>query len=99
MLMLQPRAQPGQTDVVSLRNQTRILKRKSLLVRAPTGQTSTVFPAYGLSSFLPGKVAICAVSPRSKMPNSLVFEISLQKRDRKVHKIQRSESKTTSGPN
>ncbi len=39
---LQPVAQEVQTLGVSLRNQTRILKRKSFEVSAPTGQRSTV---------------------------------------------------------
>ena len=42
MTVLQPVAQPVQMLLVSLRNQTRIWKRKSLLVSAPTGQISTV---------------------------------------------------------
>ena len=43
--MLQPVEQPAQTDACGFRNQTRILKRKSLLRSAPTGQTSARFPA------------------------------------------------------
>ena len=43
--MLQPREQPGQTDGVEPRYQTRHLNRKSLSVRAPTGQMSTTLPA------------------------------------------------------
>src|SRR3989475_12111479 len=39
--MLQPRAQPGQTDFALSRYQTRTAKRKSRSVRAPTGQMST----------------------------------------------------------
>ena len=39
---MQPVAQPGQTDSVLLSIQTRFWKRKSRLVRAPTGQMSTV---------------------------------------------------------
>jgi hypothetical protein len=42
-MILQPVAQLVQIDFVSLRNQTRILKRKSFEVSAPTGQMSTVF--------------------------------------------------------
>jgi hypothetical protein len=40
--VLQPRAQPVQMLLVSLRNHTRMAKRKSVLVSAPTGQMSTV---------------------------------------------------------
>ena len=43
MMMLQPVAQLVQTLLVSFRNQTRILNRKSFDVSAPTGQMSTVF--------------------------------------------------------
>jgi len=32
------------------------VNRKSFAVSAPTGQTSTVFSEYGLSSFAPGAV-------------------------------------------
>ena len=39
---LQPVEQPGQTARCSFRNQTRIWKRKSFEVSAPTGQISTV---------------------------------------------------------
>ena len=41
--VLHPRPQLVHKLLVSLRNQTRILKRKSVLVSAPTGQISTVF--------------------------------------------------------
>ena len=42
MVMLQPVPQLVQRLLVSLRNHTRILKRKSLEVSAPTGHKSTV---------------------------------------------------------
>ena len=42
-VMLQPFEQPLQTLSTSSRNQTRILKRKSLVVSAPTGQMSATF--------------------------------------------------------
>ena len=42
--MLQPVEQPGQTDSVDSRNQTRILKRKSWDSSAPTGHTSARLP-------------------------------------------------------
>jgi hypothetical protein len=54
--MLQPDAQPWQIDGVISSSQARIVKRKSLEVSAPTGQTSTVFSEYGLSSTAPGAV-------------------------------------------
>ena len=43
MTMLQPVPQLVQMLLVCLRNQTRIWKRKSFDVSAPTGQMSTVF--------------------------------------------------------
>ncbi len=43
--MLQPVEQPGQIDSCDFRNQTRILKRKSWLRSAPTGQRSARLPA------------------------------------------------------
>ncbi len=42
MTVLQPVPQLVQMLLVSLRNHTRILKRKSFEVSAPTGQMSTV---------------------------------------------------------
>ena len=54
--MLQPVAQPVQTDGVAYSSQARIAKRKSFAVSAPTGQTSTVLSEYGLSSCCPGAV-------------------------------------------
>ena len=42
MMVLHPVAQLVQKLFVSFRNQTRILKRKSEEVSAPTGQISTV---------------------------------------------------------
>ena len=42
MTMLQPVAQLVQMLLVSFKNQTRIWKRKSFDVSAPTGQMSTV---------------------------------------------------------
>jgi hypothetical protein len=41
---LQLRAQATQAEGVFLRYQTRVRKRNSLSVRAPTGQMSTTFP-------------------------------------------------------
>jgi hypothetical protein len=43
MWRLQPFEQPVHTPGTSSRNQTRILKRKSLVVSAPTGQISATF--------------------------------------------------------
>src|SRR3989338_1803572 len=96
--MLQPREQPGQTESSEPRYHTRILKRKSLSVRAPTGQMSTTLPEYLLSSSLPGYTLISDWSPRLKIPKSWVFVISSPKRTQREHKIQRSWSSITVGP-
>jgi hypothetical protein len=95
---LQPRAQPPHTEGSRFRNHTRAWKRNSLSVRAPTGQTSTVLPEYGLSSCRPGKTPMMASSPRLKSASSPVFDTSSQKRMQRVHLMQRSSSKTTCGP-
>ena len=50
--MLQPRAQVVHTESVFFRNHVAESKRKSLAVKAPTGQRSTVLIEYGLVDFL-----------------------------------------------
>src|ERR1700737_3901663 len=62
--MLQPLLQPVQTVGDLFTNQTRLVKRKSRLSSAPTGQMSTVLPEYFESSGCPGKVAMREGSPR-----------------------------------
>ena len=62
--MLQPVEQPGQTESVASRNQTRILKRKSWDSSAPTGHTSARLPAYWCAIGRFSKLAICVWSPR-----------------------------------
>ncbi len=96
--MLQPRAQPGQIDLVVSRYQTRTWNRKSRSVKAPTGQMSTTFAEYLLSSSRPGKSPISERSPRSKMPSSPVCVISSQYRTQREQRMQRSASRMTCGP-
>jgi hypothetical protein len=88
--MLQPFAHAPHTEFVLSRYQTRALNRKSLLVSAPTGQMSITFIEYGLSSVFPGASSMREWSPRSKMPSSLVFVISSQKRVQRAQRMQRS---------
>ena len=54
MSMLHPWLQPLHTVGALERYHTLALKRKSLSVRAPTGQMSTTLAEYGLSSTSPG---------------------------------------------
>src|SRR5882672_11311847 len=96
--MLQPRAHWLQTLSTSSVNQTRILKRKSRVVSAPTGQMSATFIEYGLSSSLPGNVSSSDSSPRLNTPSSPVFGTSRQKRTQRRHRMQRSWSNTIVGP-
>ncbi len=74
------------------------LKRKSLLVSAPTGQMSTTFPEYGLSSVFPGARSMSQWSPRSKMPSSLVFGNLVEEARAARQRMQRSWSSMTCGP-
>jgi hypothetical protein len=96
--VLQPRAQPVHTEAAALMNQTRPRKRKSLAVSAPTGQMSTVFPAYFESSGWPGKVVMQLSLPRSATPSCGCFAISRMKRTQRVQRMQRSWSSVTVGP-
>ena len=52
--MLQPFAQPRRPTRVRSRYQTRALEAELAVVSAPTGQMSTTFAEYGLSSVLLG---------------------------------------------
>ena len=92
---LQPRAQPAHTEGTFLRNQTRARKRNGFQVKAPTGQTSTVQPEYGLSSGFPGNVPMIAWSPRWNSDSSRLRLTSSQNRMQRVHLMQRSASNTT----
>src|SRR5262249_49293193 len=98
MRTLQPREQPGQIDLDSRRNHTRLWNRKSLDSSAPTGQTSTTLPEYGLSRRLPGNSVICAWKPRFSTFSSPVLVTSEVKRTQRVHSTQRSWSSSTCGP-
>src|SRR6266540_3954810 len=79
-------------------NQTRPRKRKSVEVSAPTGQMSTTFPEYFESSGWPGKVVMKLSLPRSETPSCGAFATSRMKRTQRVQRMQRSWSRTTSGP-
>jgi hypothetical protein len=89
---LHPVEQPGQTDSLSFRNQTRILKRKSWLRRAPTGQTSARFPAYSWSIGRCSKVEIWVWSPRFTNSKRLVPVTSRSKRMQREQSTHRSAS-------
>jgi len=96
--MLHPVEQPGQTDRALFRNQTRHLKRKSLLVSAPTGQMSARLPVYRFCSGLPGKIEISEWSPRLKKASSPVRVTSWRKRTQREQRMQRSASSTICPP-
>src|SRR5262245_4661515 len=96
--MLQPREHPLQIEGADFKSQTRFLKRKSSLVKAPTGQMSTVFKEYELSRVFPGKGRSSTWSPRWTKPSSEVFDFSSQKRTQREHMMQRSSSSMTRGP-
>src|SRR5919109_2438682 len=97
--MLQPFAQPVHTLGDLLTNQTRLVKRKSRLSSAPTGQMSTVLPEYFESRGCPGNVAMSEYVPRCTTASCGSLAISSMKRTQRVHMMQRSASYTTSGPN
>ena len=69
-MVLQPVAQLVQKLFVSLRNQTRIWKRKSLDVSAPTGQMSAVLSEYFESSRRPGWTVRVVCVPRWVKPRT-----------------------------
>ena len=56
-LTVQPRAQPGQTEGVPFRYQTRALWRNDRESSAPTGQMSTTLSEYGSASKRPSSTA------------------------------------------
>src|SRR6266851_266014 len=58
ILTVHPVEHPPQTESVACKNHTRHLNLKSREVSAPTGQMSTTFPEYGLSSGLSSNVPI-----------------------------------------
>ena len=88
--MLQPVEQPLQTEGVMLSSHARIVKRKSLAVSAPTGQTSTVLSEYGLSSCSPGAVVSSSWSPRWANSSWCWPATTSQVRMQREHRMQRS---------
>ena len=96
--MLQPTLQPGQTDFVLFRYQTRLRNRNSRVVSAPTGQTSAAQPDQSLSSACPSCVHTRVRPPRSRNVSSLVPAISWVNRMQRVHWMQRVMSAMTWGP-
>ena len=92
---VQPRAQPGQTDGVGSRYQTRALYRNGRDSSAPTGQRSMTLSEYGSASSGRSSAARTSdVSPRCVMPSAFDFDISRVKRTQREHRMQRSLSST-----
>src|SRR5262245_27861085 len=98
MRMLHPVLQPAQTESVPFKNHTRTLNRKSELVSAPTGHTSTTFIEYGLFNGLSSKTPISEAWPRLKTCTSLVFVTFRVKRTQRVQRMHRSWSSFTRAP-
>ncbi len=92
---VQPRAQPGQTEGVGLRYQTRALYRNGRESSAPTGQRSMTLSEYGSASSGRSSAARTSdASPRCMMPSAFDFDISRVKRTQREHRMQRSLSST-----
>jgi hypothetical protein len=92
---VQPRAQPGQTEGVGLRYQTRALYRNGFDNSAPTGQRSMMLSEYGSASSGRSSAARTSeVSPRWTMPSAFDLEISRVKRTQREQRMQRSLSST-----
>ncbi len=90
-LIVQPRLQPGHTDGVGFRYQTRDLCRNCRDSSAPTGQRSMMLSEYGSS--LSGRSStgrMFETSPRRSTPSAIDFEISCVKRVQRRHRMQRS---------
>ena len=83
-------ARPGGLTPESI--QTRVRKRKSRLVSAPTGQTCSVMSVYSWSSSRPGASVISLRLPRSRMSRTGSPTSSSQTRMQRVHMMQRSAS-------
>src|SRR5512145_1725811 len=96
--ILNPREQPIHTLSVLAISHARALNRNSLLVSAPTGQTSMTFIEYALSRLLPGKVSIVTRSPRFTNVSCGSPTTSEQNRMHREQEIQRSPSNMTCGP-
>ena len=89
--IVQPRAQPGHTDGVGFRYQTRDLCRNCRDCSAPTGQMSTMLSEYGSSpSGRSSTGRMFETSPRRSTPSAMDFEISCVKRVQRRHRMQRS---------
>ena len=92
---MQPREQPGHTEAVGFRYQTRALCRKERDRSAPTGQMSITLSEYGSAAKLPSSAARTSEwSARFCMPRPNDLEISRVKRTQRVHWMQRSLSST-----
>ncbi len=96
--MLQPTSHPSQIDGALSSHQTRLRKRNSFTVSAPTGQTSAAHADQSLSSAFPSCVQTNVWPARSTNVSSPVPAISEQKRTQRVHWMQRVMSATTCGP-
>ena len=97
--MLQPTLQPGQTDGVFSRYQTRLRNRNSRVVRAPTGQTSAAQPDQSLSSGLARRASRRACGRRGRGTSARPSRRSPGvKRMQRVHWMQRVMSAMTCGP-
>ena len=91
MLTEQPRSQPGHTEGVGFRYQTRALCRNGLDSSAPTGQMSMTLSEYGSASSGESSAARTSdTSPRFLMPSAFDLEISRVKRTQREHRMQRS---------
>jgi len=96
--VLQPRAHLVQMLLVSLRNQTRIWKRKSLLVSAPTGQDVHRVKRVIVLQALAGMHGQRGVAAASVKPSTGSSAISAVKRMQREHMMQRSSSRRMRGP-
>ena len=87
--MLQPLEQCGHTEETFVSSQGRALNRKSLLVSAPTGQMSAMFPASSFSIILPSTVPMKVCSPRFSTAISSKPATSLQRFTHRMQRMQR----------
>ena len=91
---MQPRSQPGQTDGVGFRYQTRALYWNDFDSSAPTGQRSMTLSEYASRSNAPSPDGrISEWSPRDSMPRPFESDTSRVKRTQREHMMQRSLSR------
>ena len=100
--MLQPLEQCGHTEETFVSSQGRALNRKSLLVSAPTGQMSAMFPASSFSIILPSTVPMKVCSPRfstaiSSKPATSLQRFTHRMQNRGLHARQRTNTVALSG--